>query len=107
MHVPPCWQGILAHSSAIVAQPGPRYPRTQVQTKLLTARRVLKGTSGRGSRGPSLLGVYGQTGAYDAVLKKHLTPSARKEFFKGQRGPWYDLAKKRVSWREFVNNTRI
>ena len=64
------------------------------------------GRVGRGNRGATLLGGFGQKGVLLAHLDAHLTGAARRRFFMGMRGDWFCLAQDESRWRAFVNAVR-
>jgi hypothetical protein len=74
--------------------------------RMLGAVRDERGRTGRGNRGASLLGGFGQTGALLGHVRRHLTMAARRSFFDGQRGEWFCLAQNKAQWRAFVNAVR-
>ena len=46
-----------------------------------------------------MLGVYGCPGTLRTRLMLELTTAARREFFGGARGPWFELAQGREAFR--------
>ena len=74
----------------------------RVARRLLGAVRVESGHPGRGNRGASLMGIFGQEGSLLGHLRRHLTASARRQFFGGRRGEWFLLAQNKDAWRKFV-----
>jgi hypothetical protein len=76
----------------------------RIARRLLGAVRAERGRPGRGNRGASLLGVFGQEGSLLGHLRRHLTPQARRRFFGGRRGDWFVLAQDKSAWRQFVKS---
>ena len=70
---------------------------------MLGAVRAEAGRVGRGNRGATLLGGFGQKGVLLGHLERHLTAAARRRFFDGERGDWFRLAEHKNKWRIFVN----
>ena len=74
--------------------------------RMLGVVRAEAGRVGRGNRGASLMGGFGQQGTLLGRLQRHLTAEARLRCFGGRRGDWFILAEDRASWRTFVNSVR-
>ena len=83
-----------------------RMDEDQLPRRMLGARRVVQSAPGRGRRGASMLGVFGCPGTLRTRLMLELTTAARREFFGGARGPWFELAQGREAWRRFVRSVR-
>ena len=83
-----------------------RMDEDRLPRRMLGARRGVQGAPGRGRRGASMLGVYGCPGTLRTRLMLELTTAARREFFGGARGPWFELAQGREAWRRFVRSVR-
>ena len=75
----------------------------RIAQRLLGAVRAEAGRVGRGNRGATLLGGFGQKGVLLEHLERHLTATARRRFFDGERGEWFRLAQHKNKWRAFVN----
>jgi len=75
----------------------------RIVRRLLGAVREERGRVGRGNRGATLLGGFGQKGVLLGLLNGHLTSAARRRFFEGERGDWFRLAQSKNRWRAFVN----
>jgi len=83
-----------------------RVDEGRVARRLLGAVRVERGQPGRGNRGASLMGIFGQDGSLLTHLRRHLSMSARRQFFDGRRGEWFMLAQNKSAWRAFVRGVR-
>ncbi len=79
----------------------------RVAVRVLGAVRAEAGHVGHGNRGASLLGVFGQQGTLLKHLTRSLTVEARRRFFGGRRGEWFELAEEKNKWRNFVNSISI
>ena len=79
-----------------------RMDEGRLQLQMLAGRRVMPGMGAAGCRGPSLMGVFGPVGVYRQLLDRYLnTREARREFFGGRRGLWWELAQQREEWGRF------
>ena len=76
-----------------------RLPDSRVQQQLLTAQRAEPGCGAKGRRGATLIGSFGTTGVYPALLAKHLTTAARRKYFDGSRAEWHVLANMKTKWQ--------
>jgi hypothetical protein len=81
-----------------------RMPDGRLPAQLLTAQRLEQGSGAAGCRRATLLGSHGTPGVYPALLRKHLTSVARREFFDGSRADWNILAEKKDNWRKFTKS---
>jgi hypothetical protein len=79
----------------------------RVAVRVMGAVRAEAGHVGHGNRGASLLGVFGQQGTLLKHLTRSLTVEARRRFFGGRRGDWFELAEEKNKWRNFVNSINI
>ena len=79
----------------------------RIARRLLGAVRADHGQAGKGNRGESLLGGFGRQGTLLGHLMRHLTAEARRKYFSGRRGDWFELAQEREQWRRFVKGVKI
>ena len=84
-----------------------RMPEDRLQRRLLRCWRVMGGKAhggrgGAGCKGASLLGIFGQEGAYTNVIRTYLTSNIKRDIFDSSRESWFVLAQSRTRWRKFI-----
>ena len=76
---------------------------TRIAKMLMGAARDPPGRPGSGNHGESLVGACGRTGRLKEHLDTYLgNTETKKRIFGASRDKWFELARNRSTWQEFV-----